>query len=120
MRKSLLLVALVAIFLLVSAVPDARADSSVGFPDGSFSIAIALGGGVVVFLFFDFAGSGDLDIFTHHVNSFGNLVFVSLAGLPSGLAYWLDFRGPVGSRLLYDVFTTTGGPFFFVGQILLG
>lgn len=62
---------------------------------------------------------GDFDLFTHHVNTFGNLVFLSLQGFPSGFAYWADFRGTVGSRLLFDVFVNQGSGFFFVSQLLL-
>jgi hypothetical protein len=103
--------------LLLLAVPAAWADSSVNFPDGSFSLVVNLGGGVHGNIFWDLPG--DKDLFTHHVDFLGNLAFLSLVGFTSGVAYWADFRGTVGGQFLFDVFVTQGGSFFFVGQLLL-
>ena len=103
--------------LLLLAVPAAWANSSVTYPDGSLVIVQDLGGGIHANISWDIPG--DNDIFTHHVDTFGDLVFLSLEGFPSGVAYWVDFRGTVGSQLLFDVYATQGGSFFFVGQLLL-
>ena len=104
--------------LLLLAVPAAWADSSVTYPDNSFSLVQNPGGGgIIAFIFVDVPG--DFDIFVHSVNRFGNLVFVSLEGFPAGLAYWADFKGTVSGRLLFDVFVFQGSSFFFVGQLLL-
>ena len=115
--KNLILGAAIISALLLLAVPAVWADSSVTYPDSSFSQVIDLGGGIHANIFFDFAG--DNDIFTHHVNTFGNFWFLSLAGFPSGLAYWADFRGFFGSRMLFDVWVNQGFGFFFVGQLQL-
>lgn len=103
--------------LLLLAVPAAWADSSVTYPDGSLSIVQDLGGGIHAHIFVDVPG--DFDLFTHHVNTFGNFVFLNLRGFQGGVAYWADFRGTVGGQLLFDVFVTQGSGFFFVGQLLL-
>lgn len=103
--------------LLLLAVPAAWTDSGVTYPDGSLSFVFDLGGGIHANAFWDIPG--DSDLFTHHVNTFGNLVFLPLRGFTSGVAYWADFRGFVGSRFLFDVYVTQGSSFFFVGQLLL-
>lgn len=103
--------------LLLLAVPAAWADSSVTYPDRSISIVWNLGGGVHVNIFWDIPG--DNDIFVHNVNFFGNFVSLSVAGFPSGLAYWCDFRGLVGPQMLFDVWVNQGFGFFFVGQLTL-
>jgi hypothetical protein len=106
--------------LLLWAVPVAWADSFINYPDGTLSIVQNLGGGIHAHISVDFPG--DVDLFTHHVNTFGNLVFLSLEGFTSGLAYWGDFRGTTFSgRLLFDIYVFQGdvGGFFFVGQIQL-
>jgi hypothetical protein len=61
---------------------------------------------------------GDFDIFTFHADGFNDPLPVSVGGLPVGLAYFLDFRGTDAfDRLVYDVFITRGGSFFFVTTI---
>ena len=110
--------ATIIIALLLLAVPAAWADSFINYPDGSFSQVQDLGGGIHANIFVDVPG--DFDIFTHHVDFFGNLVFLSLQGFPSGFAFWGDFRGTTFSgRLLFDIYVTRGVGFFFVGQLLL-
>ena len=103
---------------LFCAVPSASADSKVTYPDGSIHQSLNLGGGVLVNLFFDIPG--DFDLFTHHVNSSGNLVSgVSIAGLAPGFAYWLDFLGTSNSQLVSDVYAYEASGSFYVGQLLL-
>lgn len=110
MRTSLLASLIVALGIILISVGPAAADSFVGYPDGSISRVVALGGGVQGFVFFDFASSGDLDIFVHPVNAFSDLAPVSLAGF-AGFALWLDFEGTSGPFLVYGVYTCLGSPF---------
>ncbi len=114
--RYILLVAMLLSALLLAA-PDANAQPTVIYPDSSRSFAFNLGFGLNAFLFWDLAG--DADIFIHPANASGNFFPIQLDALTPGLAYWLDFIGFSGPFMVFNVFVTTGGPFFFTGQILL-
>ena len=104
-------------FLSAVSLASAQFSSQVTYPDGSISLNQNLGFGINAHIFFDVPG--DFDIFTHHTGPAGLFTPLALRGFPAGFAYWLNFLGTVGGRLLFDVFLTTGGGFFFVGQFLL-
>jgi hypothetical protein len=108
----------VVVALLSGMVPPASADFSWTYPDESLGIELgtSVGFGTHAAVFWDMPG--DFDIFTFHADGFNNELKVSVEGLPSGFAYWLDFQGTDAfDRLVYDVFITTGGSFFFVTTI---
>ncbi len=89
------------------------------YPDTSRSFNFNLGFGQNAVLFWDLAG--DADMFVHTANASGVPFFVSVAGFFIGITFWLDFRGFVGSQMLFNVWavSTTGVPFAFLGQFLL-
>ena len=103
MRTSFLM-GLIVTLCVLTGVGLAAADSSVTYPDTSSSLALNLGGGVIVFVAFD--NPGDHDIVIHAVNSFANLTQVFLNTLP-GFAFWLDFEGTNGPFLQYGVYNCT-------------
>ena len=83
-------IGLVVTLCVLAGVGSAGADSTVNYPDGSLSDAFNLGGGTYAFVFYN-----DLnppDIFVHAVNSFANLLQVSLLGI-NGYAFFLRFEG---------------------------
>jgi len=117
MKATLIAGVFIVVFLSAPSHGSAQFSSTVVYPDGSQSLNQNLGFGINASIFFDLAG--DFDIFTHHTNAIGGFTTLSLQGFPAGIAYFLDFLGTVNTRLLFDVFVTTGGSFFFVGQLLL-
>lgn len=116
MRKlSLLIVAAGLFFSLPTA---ARADFSVGYPDGAEAFAVYLGQGLnVVALLNDGA---DPDIFTIHSDGFSNPVLVPLFGLPVSRAMWFNFIGfTAAQRPAFAVYINQGSGFFFVGNYFI-
>jgi hypothetical protein len=106
-----------AVFLSSPSHGSAQFSSVVTYPDGSESFNQNLGSGINATIFYDIPG--DFDIFTHHTNSIGGFATLSLRGFPAGIGYWLNFLGTISAGLLYDVYVSTGGSFFFVGQLVL-
>lgn len=108
---------------LLLVVPVANANFQWGYPDGSFSQVIAIGGAGHAFVFGDFAGSGDLDIFTVQTSHGSAPLSAALVAggvlFPSAFAYWLDFTGTVAGFLRYDVFADQGFGFFYVTTVFL-
>lgn len=107
---------------LLVAAPAADAQNVtfvVVYPDNSQSFNFNLGFGQNAVLFWDLAG--DADMFVHTANANGIPFFVSVGGIFVGIAFWLDFQGFVGSRMLFNVWavSTTGVPFAPIGQFLL-
>ncbi len=117
MKATLIAGVFIVVFLSAPSHGSAQFSSSLFYPDGSQSLNQNLGSGINASIFFDRAG--DFDIFTHHTNAIGDFTTLSLEGFPAGIAYFLNFLGTVDTQLLFDVFVTTGGSFFFVGQLLL-
>jgi hypothetical protein len=116
--KPLLIVALLATVLMVSAVP-ARADFGFFFPDATNLVAVYLGDVVSAILWIDVPG--DFDVFLTALDSFGAIpVEVSLAGFEFSYAYWLDFIGIdfFSGFLVFDVYVYDPffDDFFFVGE----
>ena len=117
MKGKVVFVAAMIAFLFAIASP-ASADFTVVFPDGTEGIELNLGFGLHAVVFWDIPG--DFDIFTLHANAVGNPLSASLGGLPSGIAYWLNFLGTDQfGRSVFDVFvkTSLGGGFFFLTTI---
>lgn len=102
MRTSLLAILIVTFGILISVGPAAAVDSSVLYPDDSSSLALRIGSGLYAFVFFDDAG--DFDIFIHPIDSFAELLFVTLASTFTGWAFWLDFEGFSGGLEVYGVY----------------
>jgi hypothetical protein len=108
---------------LLLAAPAVNANFGWDYPDGSFAQVIAVGGTGHAFVFGDFAGSGDLDIFvlnsTH--SSTPLFAFLVAGGTPLSGAYalWLDFRGFSGVFLRYDVYVDQGFGFFYTTTVFL-
>jgi hypothetical protein len=119
MKNMLRVVPLIAILLL--AVTPAKADFTIGYPDGSLGLVWAIGGAGHAFVFADFAGTGDDDIFTSHTAHSSTPLFVNLGvGASTYIGYWLDFQFINASGFfVYDVYATQGGAFFYVGTYLL-
>jgi hypothetical protein len=116
MRKLARLMVVVAVGLLLSLPPAARADFTVTYPDGAVAYAINFGPGLnVVALINDFG-----DIFTMHSDGFSNPVLVSVAGFPVSRAILLFFIGvtPEGPSE-YDLYVDQGSGFFFVDTVRL-
>lgn len=103
MRTSILIGLLVLCCVLVAVGPAAAVDSEVLYPDDSVSLALRIGSGLYAFVFFD--NAGDFDIFIHPIDSFAELLFVSLASTFTGFAFWLDFEGFNGGFEQYGVYT---------------
>ncbi|MGH7338930.1 MAG: hypothetical protein ACREKH_00405 [Candidatus Rokuibacteriota bacterium] len=102
MRTNILIGLLVLCCVLVAVGPAAAVDSEVLYPDDSTSLALRIGSGLYAFVFFDDAG--DFDIFIHPIDSFAELLFVSLASTFTGWAFWLDFEGFSGGFEVYGVY----------------
>lgn len=119
MKRMLRVLPLLAILFFAST--PVKADFSIGYPDGSLGLVWAIGGVGHAFVFADFAGSGDDDIFTAHTNHSSLPLFANLGvGGSTYIGYWLDFQFiNVFGAFVYDVYATQGGAFFFVGTYLL-
>jgi hypothetical protein len=114
--KVVFVAALIAFMFLITR--PASADFTVVYPDDTLGIEMNLGLGIHAAVFWDVPG--DFDIFTFHANQVGNPLFASLGGLPSGIAYWLNFVGTDQfGRFVFDVFvkTSLGGGFFLLTTI---
>lgn len=119
MKRILLMLPLLSILFFASA--PAKADFSIGYPDGSLGLVWAIGGVGHAFVFADFSTFGDDDIFTAHTNHSSQALFTNLGvGASTYIGYWLDYiRTDAFGDFVYDVYATQGGSFFFVGTYLL-
>lgn len=119
MKRILLMLPLLSILSFASA--PAKADFSVSQPDGSLALVWAIGSAGHAFVFADFAGSGDDDIFTVHTNHSSSPLFTNLGvGASTYIGYWLDYLyTDAFGDFVYDVWATQGGSFFFVGTYYL-
>lgn len=105
-------------------VAPASADFNWNYPDGSFANIQASGGGTRhLVVFFDWAVTGDLDVFalytTHTSLPVLGSASVGSTQLPTAFAYWLDFRGTSGGFLMYDVYADQGVGFFYVVTVFV-
>ncbi len=105
--RTKLFVSLIVAACLLMGVGQAGADSNLTYPDGTFSMAIDLGGGQHAFVLFD--NPGDRDIFVHPVDFGANLLFVSVNTF-GGFGLWLNFEGVNQGLLQYGVYTCNGSP----------
>lgn len=120
MKRLLSMLPLLSILFFASA--PAKADFSIGYPDGSVSLVWAIGAAGHAFVFADFAISGDDDIFTAHTTHSSTALFTNLGiGESVYAGYYLDFQFVNGfGDFVYDVYATQDGVSFFpVGTFLL-
>ena len=115
MQRALILTLVVAAMVLGFAVGESSANSFANYPDGSFSRAILLPGGIA-FLFWDLPG--DFDMFIHSGDFSANLQNVILAGTFVGSLFWLNFEGFSGPFMQFGVYVCQGSPScFFSGRV---
>ncbi len=113
---------IVALFLSLSlglaAHQDARADYLFTYPYGNEVQVLALTGGRLAFILFDWAGYWD--IFTTHSYSYAAPAYASLGGGPSALAYFLEYLYSSSGYLYFDGYGTNNGySWFYVGRYYL-
>ncbi len=119
MKRILLVLPLIATLFFAST--PAKADFSIGYPDGSLGLVWAIGSVGHAFVFADFAGTGDDDIFTAHTNHSSGALLTNLGvGASNYIGYWLDYLyTDINGDFVYDVWASQGGSFFYVDTYLL-
>lgn len=104
--KRLLVVLLLSLSLGLAAHRDAKAYFDIDYLDGNWSEVYELGGGNLVFVFFNWQGTTDLDIFTMHSSGSGTPIGFSIGGAAPGMGYYFNYLYYYAGYYNYDGYYT--------------